>query len=59
MINFENIYGVAAFKEVLVRRGVIESATIRSPGRVEMDRHDHEELTKLMDGIDDLMMWEG
>ena len=59
MINFENIYGVAAFKEVLVRRGVIESATIRSPGRVEMDRHDHEELTKLMDGISDLMTWKG
>ena len=59
MINFENIYGVAAFKEVLVRRGVIESATIRSPGRVEMDRHDHEELTKLLDGIEDLMTWKG
>ncbi|NQW16927.1 MAG: dihydrodipicolinate synthase family protein [Chloroflexi bacterium] len=59
MINFENIYGVAAFKEVLVRRGVIASATIRSPGRVEMDRQDHEELTKLLDGIDDLMTWKG
>ena len=59
MINFENIYGATAFKEVLARRGIIESATIRSPGREEMDRHDHEELTKLLDGIDDLMTWKG
>ena len=57
LISFENVYGVEAFKEVLVRRGVIESATVRSPGRHGMDRHDLKELDRLLAAISDLMTW--
>jgi len=57
LISFENIYGLEAFKEVLVRRGVIESATVRSPGKHTMDRYDLIELDKLMSDISDLLRW--
>lgn len=57
LINFEGIYGVAAFKEVLLRRGLITSPTARGPGRASLDRHDHEELDKLLAEIDDLLTW--
>ena len=57
LLNFELMSGLAAFKEVLVRRGVIATNMTRSPGRKELDRHDMEELTALMAGIDDLLTW--
>lgn len=57
LISFENVHGVEAFKEVLVRRGVIESATVRSPGRHMMDNHDLIELDRLMADVSDLMTW--
>ena len=56
-LNFEGLYGVAAFKEVLVRRGVIASATARSPGRVTLDAADHAEISTLLAEIDDLLTW--
>lgn len=58
LISFEGVYGVDAFKEVLVRRGVIESATVRSPGKHGMDRHDLAELDRLLADISDLMTWQ-
>jgi 4-hydroxy-tetrahydrodipicolinate synthase len=57
LISFELVYGVEAFKEILVRRGVIESATVRSPGRHGMDRHDLKELDRLLADISDLLTW--
>ena len=57
LISFENVYGIEAFKEVLVRRGVIESATVRSPGKHGMDCQDLAELDRLLADISDLMTW--
>jgi len=57
LLNFELMGGMVAFKEVLVRRGVIASNTVRSPGAHPLDRHDMEELTALLAGIDDLLTW--
>jgi len=57
LLNFELMNGMPAFKEVLVRRGVIATGTVRSPGRHDLDRHDVEELDVLMAGIDDLLTW--
>ncbi|SVC94327.1 uncharacterized protein METZ01_LOCUS347181, partial [marine metagenome] len=46
-----------AFKEVLYRRGVIASPTIRSPGKKHLDKYDMHELDTLLASIDDLMTW--
>ena len=55
--NFESLYGIRAFKEVLYRRGVIASPTIRSPGKQHLDKYDMHELDTLLASIDDLMTW--
>jgi 4-hydroxy-tetrahydrodipicolinate synthase len=57
LINFENLYGIAAFKAVFVRRGVIAGDTIRSPGRNFLDRHDHAELDRMLAEVSDLLTW--
>ena len=54
LINFEMIYGAPAFKEILVERKIIRSATTRSPGFRSFDKYDFTELKKLMKTIDDL-----
>jgi 4-hydroxy-tetrahydrodipicolinate synthase len=43
LINYERLHGVAAYKEVLYRRGVIATRVARAPGR-ELDAHDLAEL---------------
>jgi 4-hydroxy-tetrahydrodipicolinate synthase len=55
--NFESLYGVTAFKEVLYRRGVISSPTTRSPGKKVLDEYDMAELDTLLATIDDLLVW--
>lgn len=55
--NFESLYGMNAFKEVLVRRGVITSSTTRSPGRKVLDKYDLAEYDTLLASISDLMIW--
>ena len=55
--DFESLYGIRAFKEVLYRRGVIASPTIRSPGKKHLDKYDMHELDTLLASIDDLMTW--
>ena len=55
--NFESLYGVRAFKEILYRRGVIASTTVRSPGNKQLDKYDMHELNTLLASIDDLMTW--
>ncbi len=57
LLNFELMNGLPAFKEVLVRRGVIATTVIRSPGRNDLDRQDVEELDLLLSEIDDLLTW--
>lgn len=55
--NFESLYGMRAFKEILYRRGVITSPTTRSPGKKELDSYDLAEYDKLLASIEDLMTW--
>jgi dihydrodipicolinate synthase/N-acetylneuraminate lyase len=55
--NFESLYGMRAFKEILYRRGVITSTTTRSPGKKNLDKYDLAEYDALLASIDDLMTW--
>ena len=55
--NYESLYGMRAFKEVLYRRGVIKTPTTRSPGKRNLDRYDLTEYDKLLESIDDLLIW--
>ena len=55
--NYESLYGMRAFKEVLYRRGVITSPTTRSPGKSTLDKYDLAEYDMLLGSIDDLMTW--
>jgi len=57
LINLENLYGITIFKEVLVRRGVISGATVRSPGKMLLDKYDYEELKTLLESISNLFTW--
>ena len=57
LINFEMIYGAPAFKEILVERKIIRSATTRSPGFRSFDEYDFKELKKLMKTVEDLFDW--
>jgi len=54
---FEAAYGVAAYKEVLRRRGVIASGHMRIPARRSFDAYDLQELNELMAGMADLLTW--
>ncbi|NQW19338.1 MAG: dihydrodipicolinate synthase family protein [Chloroflexi bacterium] len=55
--NYESLYGMRAFKEVLYRRGVITSPTTRSPGKKHLDKYDLAEYDMLLASIDDLLIW--
>lgn len=55
LINFEATYGIAAFKAVLVRRGLISSPTMRAPGRVSLDQLDNDDLDRMLRDISDLL----
>ena len=55
--NYESLYGMRAFKEILYRRGVITSPTTRSPGKSNLDNYDLAEYDTLLTSIDDLMTW--
>jgi dihydrodipicolinate synthase/N-acetylneuraminate lyase len=47
LINYERLYGVAVYKEVLYRRGVIATRASRAPGQW-LDDHDRAELDAIM-----------
>lgn len=51
LLNYEAMYTYAMYKEVLVRRGVIASATARIPGIVRLDADNHRELDMLLEMI--------
>lgn len=48
LLNYEGMYSVAVYKEVLRRRGVIASARTRAPGSPVLDEHNHRELDVIL-----------
>ncbi len=54
-LNFEFLFGVAAYKAVLHRRGVIATTTTRIPARRAMDALDHAELDAIMERLSPLL----
>lgn len=53
LLNFERLYGVAVYKEILRRRGVIQSTCQRAPGG-GLDAHDLQELAAILVDIEPL-----
>jgi 4-hydroxy-tetrahydrodipicolinate synthase len=53
LINYERLYGVALYKEVLYRRGVISCRACRTPGK-ELDDQDRTELDAILADIEPL-----
>jgi 4-hydroxy-tetrahydrodipicolinate synthase len=53
LINYERLYGVALYKEVLYRRGVIACRACRTPGK-ELDDQDRVELDAILADIEPL-----
>lgn len=48
LLNMEWLYGATVYKEVLRRRGVIATATLRGPGMSTLDALDHHELDRIL-----------
>ncbi len=53
LINYERQYGVALYKEVLYRRGVLKCRVSRTPGK-ELDNQDRAELDAILADIEPL-----
>ena len=53
LINYERLYGVAVYKEVLYRRGVFSATVSRAPGK-ELDQADRAELTAILAEVEPL-----
>ncbi|RPJ38062.1 MAG: dihydrodipicolinate synthase family protein [Chloroflexi bacterium] len=53
LINYERLYGVALYKEVLYRRGAITCRLARTPGK-ELDDRDRTELDAILVDIEPL-----
>jgi dihydrodipicolinate synthase/N-acetylneuraminate lyase len=53
LINYERLYGVAVYKEVLYRRGVFATRVSRQPG-AELDDADRAELDAIMREVEPL-----
>lgn len=54
LINYERLYGVAVYKEVLFRRGVFATTHSRQPG-AELDNADRAELDAIMRDVTPLL----
>ena len=54
MLNMEALYGAALYKEVLRRRGVIATATMRGVKTSPLDVFDHQELDALWTDVSEL-----
>jgi 4-hydroxy-tetrahydrodipicolinate synthase len=48
LINFEMLLGMQVCKEVLLRRGVIQTALMRTPGSITLDADDRRELDAIL-----------
>lgn len=55
LLNLEAVHGVPMYKEVLVRRGVIESARVRGPGRTALDSYDRQSLDDALSQLKPLL----
>lgn len=53
LINYERLYGVAIYKEVLYRRGIIGSTFRRAPGG-PLDTHDLAELEPVLQQVESM-----
>lgn len=53
-VSLERLYGVRLVKEVLKRRGIIQTTAMRQPGP-QLDHHDLEELDRITEEIADLL----
>lgn len=53
LINYERLYGVSVYKEVLYRRGVFATRVSRAPGKF-LDAADQAELDAIMAGVEPL-----
>lgn len=53
LINYERLYGIAVYKEVLLRRGVIATNLSRVPGAF-LDEEDRQELNAILKDIEGL-----
>ncbi|MBI2505062.1 MAG: dihydrodipicolinate synthase family protein [Candidatus Latescibacteria bacterium] len=53
LFNFERLYGVAVYKEILRRRGIIASAFQRAPGG-GLDECDRQELEEILKDVEPL-----
>ncbi|MDW8366133.1 MAG: dihydrodipicolinate synthase family protein [Abditibacteriales bacterium] len=51
VLNLETVFGVALVKEILRRRGVIASATVRKPDALALDDFDLRELERTLEEI--------
>ena len=54
LINLEMLLGMQVCKEVLVRRGVIGTAKMRTPGSVALDEDDRRELDTILADLSDV-----
>ena len=59
MLLFENAFGAAVYKNVLRRRGVIDSPHMRAPARRYMDSRDSDELDRLLAEVSEFFTWKG
>jgi 2-keto-3-deoxy-L-arabinonate dehydratase len=53
LINYERLYGVAVYKEVLYRRGVFATTVSRAPG-AQLDADDRAELAAILADVEPL-----
>lgn len=55
LLDYEAMYSVAVYKEVLRRRGVIKTARVRSPGTPRLDEGNHRELDQILSALAPLL----
>ena len=53
LMNHERLYGVAVYKQVMVRRGIITAPTMRAPGG-RLDEYDSAELVRILADVESL-----
>jgi 4-hydroxy-tetrahydrodipicolinate synthase len=56
LINFERLHGIAVYKEVLYRRGVISTTVSRAPGKA-LDQLDLQELDAILQEVGPLFSY--
>lgn len=55
LLNFERLHGIAVYKEVLYRRGIIATTTSRAPGKA-LDQLDLQELEAILQDVAPLFL---